>query len=75
MSDWKANSKIKQQTERSDVVESVAQLKWNWADHVTRTNDDWWTKRTMEWLPRGHRNCGAQHMVARRYRGQPAWNG
>ncbi|KAK6761864.1 hypothetical protein RB195_022814 [Necator americanus] len=36
-----------------DPAEYVSKAKHRWAGHVMRKIDDKWTKRTLEWIPRG----------------------
>ena len=42
--DRQRNKEIKAQTKVSDIVVRVKKLKWNWAGHVARKQDDRWTK-------------------------------
>ncbi|KAK6749833.1 hypothetical protein RB195_002068 [Necator americanus] len=44
-----------------DPAEYVSKTKHRWAGHIMRRIDDRWTKRTLEWIPRG----------AKRSRGRP----
>ncbi|KAK6749854.1 hypothetical protein RB195_002081 [Necator americanus] len=44
-----------------DPAEYVSKAKHRWAGHIMRRIDDRWTKRTLEWIPRG----------AKRSRGRP----
>ncbi|KAK6734351.1 hypothetical protein RB195_017871 [Necator americanus] len=44
-----------------DPVEYVSKAKHRWAGHIMRRIDDRWTKRTLEWIPKG----------AKRPRGRP----
>ena len=46
--DW-----IRQKTKVSDIVERIKSLKWSWAGHVARRTDDRWTRKVLEWYPRG----------------------
>ncbi|CAG9834558.1 unnamed protein product, partial [Diabrotica balteata] len=46
------NQLISQISGVQDVIERTTTPKWNWAGHLTRTQDDRWTKRIMEWRPR-----------------------
>ena len=59
--DRKRNSRIRQQTRVTDVLEAAAKLKWRWAGHVARRHDGRWTKLVTEWYPRdGKRKQGRQ---------------
>ena len=50
--DRKRASWIRKQTKLEDLVRTTKSLKWNWAGHVQRLNDNRWTKRLTEWIPR-----------------------
>ena len=53
------NIEIRKQTGTADIVENVLKLKWKWAGHLARTQDNRWTKRCTEWQPRtGKRSRG-----------------
>ena len=49
--DRKTNQWIRDQTRLEDIVVVVKRLKWKWAGHVVRMNDNRWTKIITEWLP------------------------
>jgi hypothetical protein len=49
--DRKTNLWIREQTGLQDIVVQIKQLKWQWAGHVARTNDNRWTKKVTEWIP------------------------
>jgi len=52
---------IRHQTGVTDILTKIKQLKWRWAGHVARRNDNRWTKRLLEWQPRtGKRRRGRQ---------------
>ena len=34
-------------------MENIKKLKWCWAGHVARMQDNRWTKRVTEWIPLG----------------------
>ena len=38
-------------TKIKDIIQVVKQLKWRWAGHVARMNDNRWTKRLTDWHP------------------------
>ena len=42
-------------TKVKDIVQVVKQLKWRWAGHVARMNDNRWTKRLTDWHPYGEK--------------------
>ena len=51
---WKHKKRakwIREQTKLQDIVRTIKMLKWNWAGHIMRTNDNRWTKRLIEWTP------------------------
>lgn len=55
------NESIREITKFEDVVQKANIQKWKWAGHVTRLEDNRWTKRTTEWIPRdGLRRVGRQ---------------
>jgi len=59
--DRKTAKWIREQTKVRDIVEVINNLKWNWAGHISRRNDNRWTTRITNWTPRGHtRNRGRQ---------------
>ena len=61
LKDRKRASWIREQTQLEDVVKTTKILKWNWAGHVQRFQDNRWTKRTTEWIPRDQkRSIGRQ---------------
>ena len=39
---------VSEQTKLQDIVKTIKMLKWNWAGHIMRTNDDRRTKRLIE---------------------------
>lgn len=47
------NSRIRERTKITDVVERVASLKWKWIGHVMRQEPDRWTQKVILWRPRG----------------------
>lgn len=53
------NVEIRQRTKVEDVGKRITKLKWNWAGHLARREDDRWTKAVSEWWPReGRRSVG-----------------
>ena len=55
------NQDIRHRTKATDICKRVVQLKWQWASHVCRRNDDRWSERVLYWRPRtGRRNVGRQ---------------
>ena len=46
------NTEIRRKTNIRDIVEEVAKMKWRWAGHVARYDDNRWTRRILEWRPR-----------------------
>ena len=49
--DKKTNVWIRQQTGLQDIIARIKQLKWQWAGHIARQNDNRWTKVVTEWIP------------------------
>lgn len=55
------NTTVRSRTGITDVIDRAKELKWNWAGHIVRLNDDRWTKMTTEWIPLdGCRKVGRQ---------------
>ena len=48
-SDRKSNKWIREQTKVMDVEEKLRTLKWRWAGHVTRMQDNRWTNVITSW--------------------------
>ncbi|MCH9657352.1 reverse transcriptase family protein [archaeon] len=58
---WKdrlRNEEIRKRTKVKDITRRAKQLKWNWAGHIMRRDDNRWTKVTTEWEPYVKRRCG-----------------
>lgn len=56
------SSSIRSQTGFEDAKEKARGLKWDWAGHICRLQDERWTKVLTEWIPYGHkRRVGRQH--------------
>ena len=53
--DKKRTTWIREQTKVRDIIEIIKEQKWRWAGHIARREDDRWTKRLVEWIPRGHK--------------------
>lgn len=51
LKDRGSNNEIRSRTNIKDVVTTIRKLKWKWAGHLMRTNDDRWSKRLTEWTP------------------------
>src|SRR5271156_2935417 len=49
--DHRTNVWVRQQTGARDIIVRIKQLKWQWAGHVARINDNRWTRTVTEWLP------------------------
>ena len=45
-------TEIRRRTKVTDVIQHVTKQKAKWAGHVARLNDNRWTKRTTDWIPR-----------------------
>ena len=52
--DHKTNKWVRQTSRVHDIIEHVKTLKWRWAGHVARMNDNRWTKLVTEWVPIGY---------------------
>ena len=56
------HTKIKNILKSTDALIHARTLKWRWAGHVARIQDDRWTKRITTWKgPRGKRRIGRPH--------------
>ena len=40
---------IREQTKVDDIIKTVKTLKWQWAGHICRRDDERWTKRVTDW--------------------------
>ena len=60
--DRKTNVWVRTQTKVTDVITTARRLKWSWAGHVSRLNDNRWTSRITHWRP----------YEGKRTRGRPA---
>lgn len=61
IADRVSNSTIRKQTKFIDAKRRVRLLKWNWAGHVCRLENNRWTKIVTEWTPlEGKRKQGRQ---------------
>ena len=56
--DKHTNEWIRQQTKVVDVMTRIASLKWDWAGHIARMDDDRWTKVILQWRPPNTRPMG-----------------
>ena len=54
-------TEIREKTGVKDIIQKIKEVKWRWAGHVARLNDNRWTKRITDWQPRaGKRKQGRQ---------------
>eukprot|EP00794_Sanderia_malayensis_P008022 gene8022-8881_t len=49
--DRKTNVWIREQSKVKDVITTAKSIKWRWAGHVARMDDERWTQLTTEWQP------------------------
>jgi hypothetical protein len=49
--DRKRNEWIRRKTGVTDVIRKIKSLKWEWAGHIARMEDERWTKRVLNWRP------------------------
>ena len=49
--DRKRSTWIRESNKVRDIIQVVKQLKWRWAGHVARMNDNRWTKILTDWHP------------------------
>ncbi len=61
--DRKTNIWIRQQTGIKDIVVRIKELKWQWAGHVARANNNKWTKIVTEWTPREEKRKQARPKI------------
>ena len=53
------NTDIRKRTRVADITAKVAKLKWRWAGHVARREDNRWSNRVLNWRPyTGKRSVG-----------------
>ncbi|HEG7136645.1 TPA: hypothetical protein SFG11_002777, partial [Staphylococcus aureus] len=50
--DRKRNTWVRQRTGVMDIIAKIRSLKWMWAGHVARRNDNRWTSAVLNWTPR-----------------------
>ena len=43
---------IRSQTKLQDIIMTIRELKWSWAGHIARFQDNRWTKKLTIWTPR-----------------------
>ena len=55
MRDKISNEELRQRTGMHDVVGEMYAAKRRWAGHVARQQDNRWTSRLTNWLPRDHK--------------------
>ena len=60
MFDFKLNDRkramwIREKIKLDDLVKTTKNKKLNWAGHVQRLQNNRWTRRIMEWIPRDQR--------------------
>jgi exonuclease III len=61
--DRKRNTFIKSITQLEDLVKSIKTLKWKWAGHVIRIDNNRWTRKLTIWRPNwGQRKVGRQRV-------------
>lgn len=58
--DRKRNEDIRQKTRVTDVIERIAELKWQWVGHVARKDGTHWTYRLVHWRPRRSRRSAGR---------------
>lgn len=57
------NDEIRRKTKVDDVIKRALTLKWRWAGHVARGDENKWTKRLLCWRPRSStRSAGRPQM-------------
>jgi len=63
--DRKTAKWIREKTGVRDIVEDIAKLKWNWAGHAARQQDNRWTIRLTSWVPREYKRRTSKDQMAR----------
>lgn len=58
LSDKISNTKIRKKSNIKDIQTTSNELKWSWAGHVQRYQDNRWTIRVENWEPKGRRKPG-----------------
>ena len=54
------NSVVRSRSKVTDVLEKIKEANWRWAGHVSRREDNRWTKCLTEWQPRTGKRRGRQ---------------
>eukprot|EP00794_Sanderia_malayensis_P006478 gene6478-7217_t len=49
--DRKTNVWVRERSKVRDVITTAKSIKWRWAGHVARMDDERWTQLTTEWQP------------------------
>ena len=49
--DRRTNIWVRERTKLVDIIYTVRKMKWSWAGHINRLNDDRWTSRVTTWIP------------------------
>ena len=62
------NEEIRRRTGVKDVILEANNLKWSWAGHIARRQDNRWTRRVTEWRPRGEEARRSRGRQRRRWR-------
>lgn len=52
LSDKINNSTIRNVTKVRDIRKTIRLMKWSWAGHTCRMDNNRWTKKAIEWIPR-----------------------
>lgn len=56
------HTKIRNMTKATDALRHAQKLKWQWAGHIARLQDERWTKKITMWEgPKGKRHKGRPH--------------
>ena len=49
--DMKSSMWIRRKTRVRDIIKYIKLLKWRWAGHVARRDDNRWSRRLTDWCP------------------------
>ncbi|MCL1440826.1 hypothetical protein, partial [Enterobacter hormaechei] len=54
---------VREQTGVKDTLVEIKRKKWTWAGHVMRRQDNRWSLRVTEWIPREGKRCRGRQKV------------
>ena len=64
--DRRTNIWVRERPKLIDIIYTVRKMKWSWAGHINRLNDDRWTSRVTTWRPYDKKRRETSQAVERR---------